>query len=105
MDIIYHPIFLKHDTGKHPENKERLESLGKLPTSEFESGEQYLELVHDRDYIKRIQDICSSGGGVFDSDTSISEHSYEAACMAVGAVIKASQTNGFAVVKIGRAHV
>ena len=57
MKLIYNPVFLKHDTGMHPENIKRLSSLGELPVTKLENGERYLELVHSPEYIKKIKDL------------------------------------------------
>lgn len=98
MKIIFNKIFLEHDTGMHPENKKRLESLGKLNETKIKSGEPYLELVHTREYINLVKEACSQGGHL-DPDTIVSEKSYEAAIYAVGATIMASKTNDFALVR------
>jgi acetoin utilization deacetylase AcuC-like enzyme len=99
MKLIYNPIFLEHDTGMHPENKKRLSSLGDLPVTKIENGEQYLELVHTPEYIKKIKDLSESGGGHPDNDTIVSSGSYEAAIYAVGATIMASNTGDFALTR------
>lgn len=99
MNIIYNKIFLEHETGSHPENKRRLMSLGKLPDSPIESGEVFLDLVHKTDYIAQIQEACACGGGYLDLDTIVSQQSYEAAIRAAGAVVAASQSNDFALVR------
>ena len=98
MKIIYNKIFLEHDTGMHPENKKRLESLGSLPDTDIENGEQYLRLFHTKEYINRVKESCAKGEHL-DSDTTTSKRSYEAATYAVGATIMASQSNDFAVVR------
>ncbi|MDD5616971.1 MAG: histone deacetylase, partial [Candidatus Methanoperedens sp.] len=64
--IIYHSDYLKHDTGLHPENKERLISTvsylkktGMLDKLELikprraESNE--LQYIHHRDYIEKVR--------------------------------------------------
>jgi len=99
MELIYNKIFLEHDTGMHPENKKRLECLGKLPETKIENGEKYLELVHKKDYINWVKGICNKGGGALDQDTVVSKRSYEAAIHAVGAAVMASKTNDFALVR------
>ena len=98
MDIIYNRSFLEHDTGMHPENRKRLESLGKLKETKIESGEPYLGLIHTKEYIDLVKDTCKRGGHL-DPDTIVSERSYEAAVLAVGATIMASKTNDFALVR------
>ncbi|MDA3813804.1 MAG: histone deacetylase [Candidatus Cloacimonetes bacterium] len=92
-------MFLKHDTGMHPENIKRLSSLGEIPVTKLENGEKYLELVHTPEYIKRIKDLSNKGGGHSDADTFVSEGSYEAAIYAVGATIMASKTGDFALTR------
>lgn len=99
MDLIYNPVFLEHDTGMHPENKKRLSSLGKLPITEIENGEQYLELVHTPEFINRIRELSKMEGGHVDPETIISNGSYKAAVYAVGATIMASRTGDFALTR------
>jgi acetoin utilization deacetylase AcuC-like enzyme len=101
MDIFFDPIFLKHDTGFHPENAGRLELildyLGKT-TKKPRSGEAYLDIAHTQDYIEQVQ-MLSKLGGSLDPDTPLSRHSYDAACYAAGAAIDASECGGFALVR------
>jgi acetoin utilization deacetylase AcuC-like enzyme len=98
MNLIFNKIFLEHDTGMHPENRKRLLSLGELPETEIENGERYLELVHTREYIKRVKEACKTGQHL-DPDTVTSEKTYEAAVYAVGATVMASRANDFALVR------
>jgi len=98
MQLIYNSIFLEHDTGTHPENKDRLVSLGELPETEIESGEKYLSLVHTPEYIENVKAICNEGGRL-NADTIASKQSYNAAVHAVGATVLASQIEGFAIVR------
>ncbi len=98
MKIIYNKISLEHDTGMHPENKKRLECLGELPETKIEGGENFLQLIHTKDYISRVKDACRKKE-YLDPDTITSEKSYEAAINAVGATIMASESNGFALVR------
>jgi len=102
--LIYHPIFLKHDTGKHhPERPSRLQSIlrklqntgliNKLKLIEPECASiDDITLVHPRSYVLGIKDACSkipSGNANLDPDTVVSKDSFEAALFAVGAVKKA----------------
>jgi acetoin utilization deacetylase AcuC-like enzyme len=99
--LIFHPDYLKHDSGEnHPESRERLaflmEYLGKkgiltrlqnidpYPASVFD-----LELVHDPAYIKTVEKICRNGGGMLDPDTRVGEESYKVALLAAGGVMAA----------------
>lgn len=98
MKLIYNPIFLEHDTGYHPENSERLGSLGELPVSDFPHGEEFLGLVHKKDYIETVKSACLKEQPL-DADTITSKKSYESAIYAVGAAMEASRTGAFAVIR------
>jgi acetoin utilization deacetylase AcuC-like enzyme len=98
MKLIYNKIFLKHDTGTHPENKARLGAFDDLEETKVENGEKYLELVHTKEYIEQVKKACKTGAPL-DADTAISSESYEVAIHAVGANVMASQTNDFALVR------
>ena len=125
--LIYHPIFLQHDTGlNHPERSSRVTSIlrrlqktkliDKLGLIEPEQASiEDIAAVHAKEYILSIRDkFPSSHGGegrvrgsVFlDPDTVISEGSFEAALFAAGAVKKAVDlifkgeiTNAFCLVR------
>jgi acetoin utilization deacetylase AcuC-like enzyme len=98
--VYYHPLFLKHETGDHPESKERLvvarqtllESGLELEwvTPEPASVEA-IARVHDPAYIDSVRETAESGGGWLDWDTAVSPHSYEAALLAAGSGIMASE--------------
>jgi len=98
MEIIYNKIFLKHETGYHPENKARLLAFGNLKETQIESGEKYLELIHSKEHIALIKNAPQQTLAL-DSDTLTSSYSYAVACFAVGAAILASEVQGFALVR------
>lgn len=98
MKFIYTPSVLEHDTGHHPENKKRIEAFGALPVCDVPDGEQYLELVHDKNYIDRIKEQCIKGEAL-DEDTVLSSGSYNASCQAVGAAVLAAETGNFALIR------
>jgi len=102
MDIFFDPIFLKHDTGAHPENASRLnlilDSVDKSKIKKPQDGEKYLKLAHTSEYIEQVKDACEKGG-YLDIDTPVSKDSFKAACYAVGAAIDASAHDGFALVR------
>ncbi len=115
--LVYDPIFLKHNMANHPENAERLNSI--LNSSEMKKLLPLLKTVsprlalnkeltycHSESYIKRINEICSQGGGYLDADTYATEFSYNAAATAAGSLIelatlicKGEFKNGFALVR------
>ena len=98
--LIYHPIYLQHDTGPHhPEGAYRLQAIirklqktglySKLDVVEPDSASlEEISLVHPKDYILSIKETCEGGGGSLDPDTVVSKDSFEAALYAAGAVLK-----------------
>ncbi len=98
MKLIFHPVFLQHETGMHPENSKRLESFGHLPTTEVPDGTPWLELVHTPLHIENVRVACTSHAHL-DPDTMASPGSFEAAVKAVGATILAAEQNDFALVR------
>ncbi|MGN6257073.1 MAG: histone deacetylase family protein [Solirubrobacterales bacterium] len=93
-----HPACLEHDPRQglygHPEQPERLRAI----TSALEerdwlgwerceaplAGEEELALVHPREHVEAIRELCRSGGGPVDGDTFAVEASWEAALRAAG---------------------
>ncbi|MCX6011547.1 MAG: histone deacetylase [Chloroflexi bacterium] len=97
---VYHPIYLEHDTGEHVESAARLEAIiSYLEKTGLKSKLTLIEprpatvdeiaLVHQRQYIKEIEEKAASGGGWLDPDTVMSADSYEVARYAAGGVIRA----------------
>ncbi len=98
--VIYDPVFLKHDTGDHPENAKRLEAIvGRLKrmgtwdellhVKPRAASISELKLVHTESLIARVKDLAASGGGMIDPDTVVSKDSFEAALYAAGGSINA----------------
>ncbi len=95
--VIYDPISLEHDTGDHPERAQRLtrtlevlRERGLLDELDILAPSpvpwEWLAKVHDPDYIRFIERVCASGGGILTLDpTPVSTRSYEAALYAAGA--------------------
>lgn len=96
--VYYHPRFLDHDTGQHPESAERLvvcrhvlmaadldlEWIEPRPASLTD-----IERVHDPAYVRELRLFAERGGGYLDADTVVSPASYEAAVLAAGAGVEA----------------
>jgi acetoin utilization deacetylase AcuC-like enzyme len=100
VGYVYHPIYLKHDTGQHVEVAARLEAvISYLEKTGLKSKLTLIEprpatvdeivLVHRRSYIKEIEETAAKGGGWLDPDTVMSPDSYQAALYAAGGVIRA----------------
>ncbi|MEO0337780.1 MAG: histone deacetylase [Bacteroidota bacterium] len=98
MELLYHPIYTRHDTGMHPENKKRISIFEGLPETDPLNGTPFLQLVHPPEYIKHIKDICKNGTGL-DGDTVVCQDSFDTAAYAVGATIQASEQGNFALVR------
>jgi len=98
--LVSDPIYLQHRAPGHVECPDRLtaildhfkrcgltERLTALPPRDATVDE--LALMHGRDYIQLVKEVCDRGGGWFDSDTYVNEHSYKAAVRAAGGVLAA----------------
>lgn len=114
---IYHPVYLQHDTGQHVEVAARLEAIisylektglkSKLTLIEPRPASvEEIALVHQKNYIKEIEETAQRGGGWLDPDTVMSPDSYQAALYAAGGVIRATEVvmggevnNAFALVR------
>src|SRR3989338_525000 len=98
MQLIYNKIFLEHKAENHPESPARLLAFGDLEQSEIENGKKYLNLVYDDEYINLIKNASAKEMNL-DEDTYTNSKSYEVACYAVGAAIKAAKQNDFALIR------
>lgn len=99
---VYHPIYLKHDTGQHVESAARMEAImAHLEATGLKSKLALIEprpatvdeiaFVHKREYIKEIEETAAKGGGWLDPDTVMSADSYQAALYAAGGFIRATE--------------
>jgi len=97
---VYDPVYLKHDTGQHVEVAARLEAIiAHLEKTGLKEQLALIKprpatideiaLVHQRDYIREVENTALSGGGWLDPDTVMSSSSYEAAIYAAGGLIRA----------------
>ena len=98
MDLLYHSIFLEHDTGAHPENKTRLYGFQHMVSEEIKDGASFLPLVHSHEYINQVA-VASENGLSLDQDTVTSRRSFEVACHGVALTLKAAASNNFALVR------
>ena len=101
VGYVYDPVYLKHETGYHPENPQRLEAIiAYLKETALikqltaikprPATAEELACVHDDSYISRIQEAAVRGGGWLDADTVMSPDSYDAALYAAGGTIEAT---------------
>ena len=96
--FCFDDVFLRHDTGNHPENIKRLTATTKhlaslqldqhCETPDWKSAtDEQIARVHDQNYIQRIREYAANGGGRIEADTVVSHDSFDAAAKASGAVI------------------
>lgn len=97
MTLLYtDPIFLKHDTGAHPETAERLRAITarlektglakKCAAGKFTPLEEAsVAKLHDPKQIVQVKQLCQHGGGRLEVDTPVSPASFDVALHAAGA--------------------
>jgi acetoin utilization deacetylase AcuC-like enzyme len=118
MTLLYtDPLFLKHDTGRHPECADRLRSV----TARLEKtglvkqcmagaykplSEEAVAQLHAPRMITAIKQLAEHGGGRLDPDTVVSPDSFQVglatagACVAaVEAVLKGTDRNALCLVR------
>lgn len=98
--IIYSDTYLKHDTGGHVENVNRLRSIKKeLENAPFAGALEWISpreatleeigLIHEQGYVASVKNACSRVSGIsyLNPDTAISAESYDVALLAAGGVL------------------
>ena len=101
MTLLYRdPLFLKHDTGQHPENPDRLRSISarlektglvtKCAAGSYKPlTEDAVTQVHAPRQLLAIKQLAEHGGGQIDADTVVSPDSFHVALAAAGACVAA----------------
>ena len=118
--FVYDPLFLEHrPPATHPESPKRVEAIvAQLERLHWLDRPEVLRLaprlatidelatVHDRDYIRSIEQQSQQGVRKLDADTYLSPRSYEVARLAAGAPLVALDAilggraqNGYALVR------
>lgn len=98
--VVYDDRYLLHETGRHPERKERLKSIisflaekGVLDKLEIieprKAAVEEIEYAHTRDYINEVESYCAKGYNALDMDTIICKNSFEVALLSAGGAITA----------------
>src|SRR5579885_2702248 len=97
MTLLYaDPLFLRHETGAHPECPDRLRSItatleksglaGRCTPGAFQPlTEEEVEQLHSREMIAAARRLAEHGGGRLDPDTVVSPDSFAVALAAAGA--------------------
>jgi len=116
--LVYDPAFLKHETGHHPENPDRLRVIlsalqgdGELWTrlqhlSPRPVSDEDIMRCHSHRLIEHIRSLCERSERFVDLDTTICPESFEVARIAAGAatvavdqVFNAEVSNAFVLVR------
>jgi acetoin utilization deacetylase AcuC-like enzyme len=102
--VIFSPKYYQHNPGRnHPESARRLKAIVKelrnSPISRSRNWQfvepekatiEHIKLIHGIEYIRFVEAICKSGGGLLDSeDTVASPKSFDVALWAAGGTLKA----------------
>src|SRR5262245_25903726 len=101
MTVLYtDPLFLRHETGRHPECPQRLDAIRArldqtdLPTR-CKTGTytpitpEEVAKVHGQHLITLARETCAKGGGRVEADTPVCPDSFEVALAAAGACASA----------------
>lgn len=101
MDIVYSPECLDFGDEDHPDSSERIEeAVGFLRDRSYnfvepdKCDEEDLLLVHSKEHIQRIKN-----GNFHNPDNPRFDNIYDYARLSVGASIKASEINGFSLMR------
>lgn len=94
--LITDPLFLRHETGLHPERPQRLSAIweclertglrGRCRTHPYTPlTPEQIAAIHRPDVVSRARAAAEAGGGYLDADTVVSPDSYTVALAAAGA--------------------
>jgi acetoin utilization deacetylase AcuC-like enzyme len=95
--LVYDPAFLQHQTGRHPENPDRLHAIVSALQQDEDLWTSLQHLTprsvldedimrcHNTRLIEQIRNLCEQGMPSLDLDTAICPHSYDVARLAAGA--------------------
>lgn len=116
--ILKDDLFLQHDPGRnHPESPERLQVVYDVldqqqikpffKTPQFSTvSHETICLNHSSSLVEQVEKTSGHSYGALDADTTTSAESYDAACLAVGALVSGVDLlvekkidNGFALVR------
>src|SRR5439155_10063406 len=101
MSLLYtDPLFLKHDTGRHPETADRLRSISarlekaglikKCTAGTYKPlTEETVAKVHSPKQVQAAKQVAEHGGGRIDPDTVVSSDSFKVALASAGACVAA----------------
>ncbi|MFA6922936.1 MAG: hypothetical protein WC223_01665 [Bacteroidales bacterium] len=97
MDILFNKKFFKHNPFGDTDGTYRIQDFNRWEKDTEIDGEQFVTLVHSEKYKEFFKKSCKHQGIM--AEVMVSPETYEAACLAVGLAIHASENNAFAVVR------
>lgn len=97
MNILFNELFLKHNADSPAEGAYRLIKFPLKYENQYAEGAHLIRLVHSEKYIEKIHTACVRRDLL--AEVVLSPESYEAALLAVGLTVKASQQGDFAAVR------
>jgi acetoin utilization deacetylase AcuC-like enzyme len=104
MTLLYtDPLFLEHDTGRHPECADRLRAITArlsqpgldarcTPGAYQPLTEEAVAEVHSSRQVRQVKQLAEHGGGHIDPDTVVSPESFRVGLAAAGACASAVDT-------------
>lgn len=98
--IVTSDMYRNHDTGAHPENAGRLETImaylaadglleGRLVLAPYRAPRAAVTRVHDPDYVDALERFCAAGGGMLEPSTIVGAESFDVALLAAGGAMRA----------------
>lgn len=96
MKILFNRKFLEHNIDSDAEGAYRIKGFKDIPDT-MADGEEYMSMVHSPRYIEWIKEASQHGDYV--AEVRLTPESWQAAKIAVGLTVLASQQNDFAVVR------
>jgi acetoin utilization deacetylase AcuC-like enzyme len=97
MNILFNKKFLQHNVESSAEGAYRIGEFIDQFENTVRDGEEYVQLVHSERYLKQVKEACYQNTIL--AEVMVTPESYEAACLAVGLTILASENNDFAIVR------
>ena len=98
MKILFNKKFIDfHHRKYYEEASYRLQAFADNYKDTHADGFQYLSIIHPEEYLVSFRDSCEKGDKI--AEVILSPETYEAALLAVGLSVKASENGDFAVVR------
>jgi len=97
MKVLFNKKFLEHNVYSEAEGNYRIMGFKEIYDDTAVDGEEYITLIHSKEYKELIRDACMDSEYL--AEVKLTPESYEAACLAIGLTVKASEQNDFAVVR------